>query len=64
MFTLFRIAFQLILIQMLRDICPFLKIHRSPTGWRVVGLQDGGAENLSNLKEAILIPIVLQAHSA
>ena len=45
MFTLFRIAFQLIPIQMLRNIWPFLKIHQSSTGWRG-GLQGGGAEYL------------------
>ena len=45
MFTLFRIAFQLIPIQMLRNIWSFLKIHQSPAGWRG-GLQGGGAEYL------------------
>ena len=34
MFTLFRIAFQLILIQMPRNIWPLSQSHQSPTGWR------------------------------
>ena len=45
MFTLFRIAFQLIPIQKLRNIWPLSKSHQSPTGWRF-GQQCGGAENL------------------
>ena len=45
MLTLFRIAFQLIPIQLLRNIWTFFKNHQSPTCWRG-GLQGGGAEYL------------------